>query len=266
MGPRFAGRTVIVTGAARGQGAAEARLFATEGANVVAADVLVNEGEKLADEIRAAGGTAIFVRLDVSRQDDWSDVEAQVRREFGALHVLVNNAGIALRRPSMQVTTLEDWNRVIGVNLTGPFLGIRTLSPLIRDSGGGAIVNTGSIAGVTGHFATAYSASKWGLRGLTKSSAMELADWSIRVNTVHPGIVITPIVDGSEDFVAAMEAMTPQGRAGSSEDMANIVAFLASDDAKFITGVDLAADGGFAELAAYRHVLKQVRAASAQRL
>jgi NAD(P)-dependent dehydrogenase (short-subunit alcohol dehydrogenase family) len=157
-----------------------------------------------------------FTALDVTSAEAWSDLEGRLRSQFGALHVPVNNAGIALRRPSMSAVALDDWNRVLAVNLTGPFLGIRTLAPLIRDSGGGAIVNTGSAAGVTGHFATAYTASKWGLRGLTKSAAMEFADWGIRVNAVHPGIVMTPIVKGSDDFVEAMEWMTPQGRAGSA--------------------------------------------------
>jgi 3alpha(or 20beta)-hydroxysteroid dehydrogenase len=266
MGPRFKGKTVVVTGGARGQGAAEARLFATEGANVVIADVLVDEGQALAEDLRASGGTALFASLDVTSAEGWTQLAGRLQKDVGALHILVNNAGIALRRPSMAAVTLEDWNRVLAVNLTGPFLGIRTLSPLIRDSGGGAIVNTGSAAGVTGHFATAYTASKWGLRGLTKSAAMELADWGIRVNAVHPGIVITPIVRGSDDFVAAMEWMTPQGRAGSSEDIANAVAFLASDESGFITGIDLTADGGFVELGAYRQVLKHVQSQPGRKL
>lgn len=266
MEPRFTDKTVVVTGGSRGQGEAEVRLFAAEGAHVIIADVLENDGEALAAELRRQGTKAVFVRLDVSQADQWSALADAVRREFGPLHVLVNNAGIALRRSSMLLTELEDWNRVIAVNLTGPFLGIRTLAPLIRDSGGGAVVNTGSAAGVTGHFATAYSASKWGLRGLTKSCAMEFADWNIRVNTVHPGIVRTPIVEGSEDFVEAMEWMTPQSKAGTSEDIANVVAFLASDESRFITGVDLMADGGFVELGAYRRVLRRVNEAPGKKL
>jgi 3alpha(or 20beta)-hydroxysteroid dehydrogenase len=232
----------------------------------VIGDVLEEEGRALAEEICSSGGTASFTALDVASEESWRALEARLRTEFGALHVLVNNAGIALRRPSMASISLDDWNRVLAVNLTGPFLGIRTLSPLIRESGGGAIVNTGSAAGVTGHFATAYAASKWGLRGLTKSAALQLADWGIRVNAVHPGIVITPIIDGSEDFVEAMEWMTPQGKAGCADDIAKAVAFMASGESRFITGVDLTADGGFVELGAYRRVLKRVQEAPGRKL
>ena len=199
-------------------------------------------------------------------ENEETPLRAKLQDDAGGLHVMVNNAGIALRRSSLLETALDDWNRVHAVNLTGPFLGLRILGPLIRDSGGGAVVNIGSAAGMTGHFAAAYSASKWGLRGLTKSAAMEFSDWRIRVNAVHPGIVETPIVKGSEDFVEAMEWMTPLGCSGQSDDIANAVLFLASDEARFITGIDLAADGGLTEFSTYRRVLKRVQEAPGRRI
>ena len=181
MDQKLAGKTALVTGASGGQGAAEARLFAEAGARVVLADVQDDPGEKRVQEIRDAGGDAVYRHLDVSREDDWQTVIDGIAADLGALHILVNNAGISLRGGCVTNTSLEHWNRVLSVNLTGPFLGIRTAAPLIRDSGGGAIVNTGSIAGMVGHFATAYSTAKWGIRGITKSAAMELLDWGIRV-------------------------------------------------------------------------------------
>lgn len=265
MSNRFVDKVVLVTGASGGQGAAEARLFATEGAKVIIADILDDQGAALAEEITAAGGQAVYHSLDVSSPSAWEGAATMIDDRFGALHVLVNNAGIALRRPFVE-TAVDDWNRVLAVNLTGPFLGIQTMAPIIRDSGGGAVVNTGSIAGMMGHFATAYSASKWGLRGLTKSAAMEFAKWNIRVNAIHPGIVTTPLVEGSDDFVEAMEWMTPLGRSASADEMASVVAFLASDDASFITGLDIAADGGFSELGAYRHVFERVKNSPQSRL
>jgi 3alpha(or 20beta)-hydroxysteroid dehydrogenase len=188
----FKNKTVLITGGSRGQGAAETRMFAGAGAQVVIADVLDAEGGALAQSIRAAGGRADYRRLDVANEQDWRDAVTFATATFGSLHVLVNNAGVSLRGVDLAHTSRADWDRVLAVNLTGPFLGIKAAAPVIRDSGGGSIVNIGSTAGINGHFAAAYSASKWGLRGLTKAAAMEYADWNIRVNAVHPSIVPTP--------------------------------------------------------------------------
>ena len=208
MPQNFTDKTVFITGGSRGQGAAEARLFAQAGARVVIADVLDAEGGALVQSIRADGGTADFRHLDVSSEQDWAAAMAFAKSAFGGLHVLVNNAGVSLRGVDLASTSRADWDRVLAVNLTGPFLGIQAAAPVIRDSGGGAIVNIGSTAGINGHFAAAYSASKWGLRGLTKAAAMEYADWNIRVNAVHPSIVPTPMVAGADKFVEAMEHVT----------------------------------------------------------
>ncbi len=260
MSGRLAGKAALITGASRGQGEAEARLFAAEGAHVLLCDVLDDEGEAVAEAMRNDGHTAHYQHLDVTDEADWHAAVEFAVREFGGLHVLVNNAGIGLRKPSMLDISREEWQRVLDVNLTGPFLGTRAAAPALRDSGGGAIVNIGSIAGVTGHFATAYTATKWGIRGLTKSAAMEFAPWNIRVNAVHPGIVDTAIVAGSDDFKEAMEWMTPQGRIAQPEEIATAVLFLASDEAGFVTGMDMAVDGGFASAGAYRQVLLRAMA------
>ena len=257
MADRLDGKVALITGASRGQGEAEARLFAGEGASVVLCDVLDDAGEAVARAIRDDGNSAAYRHLDVTQEADWQAAIDAAIAEFGGLHILVNNAGIGLRKPSMLDISRDDWQRVLDVNLTGPFLGTRAAAPAIRDSGGGAIVNIGSIAGMTGHFATAYSAAKWGIRGLTKSAAMEFAAWNIRVNAVHPGIVETPIIAGSDDFLEAMEWMTPLERAAQPDEIAAVVLFLASDEAAFVTGMDMAVDGGFLDAGAYRKVLQR---------
>ena len=257
MQQKFKNKTVLITGGSRGQGAAEARMFAAAGAHVVIADVLDDEGGALAQAIRAEGGTADYHRLDVSSEQDWRETVAFTMGKAGSLHVLVNNAGVSLRGVDLVNTTRADWDRVLAVNLTGPFLGIRTAAPVMRDSGGGAIVNIGSTAGINGHFAAAYSASKWGLRGLTKAAAMEYADWNIRVNAVHPSIVRTPMTEGADKFVEAMEYMSALKGSAPVEDIAHAVMFLASDEAGYLTGLDLPVDGGFTELGTYRQVWRR---------
>ena len=257
MEQKFKNKTVLITGGSRGQGAAEARMFAAAGAHVVIADVLDAEGGALVQAIRTAGGTAEYHRLDVSSEHDWRDAVTFAMGTFGSLHVLVNNAGVSLRGVDLANTSRTDWDRVLAVNLTGPFLGIRTAAPFIRDTGGGAIVNIGSTAGINGHFAAAYSASKWGLRGLTKAAAMEYADWNIRVNAVHPSIVRTPMTEGADKFVEAMEYMSALKGSAPVEDIAHAVMFLASDEAGYLTGLDLPVDGGFTELGTYRQVWRR---------
>ena len=257
MQQNFKNKTVLITGGSRGQGAAEARTFAGAGAQVVIADVLDAEGGALAQSIRVAGGLADYRRLDVANEQHWRDAVAFATATFGSLHVLVNNAGVSLRGVDLAHTSRADWDRLLAVNLTGPFLGIKAAAPVIRDSGGGSIVNIGSTAGINGHFAAAYSASKWGLRGLTKAAAMEYADWNIRVNAVHPSIVPTPMVEGADAFVEAMEYVTALNRSASLEDVAHAVMFLASDEAGYLTGLDLPVDGGFTELGVYRQVWRR---------
>ncbi|NMR18846.1 glucose 1-dehydrogenase [Cellulomonas fimi] len=236
---RFDGRVAIVTGGARGMGEAEVRRLVDEGASVVIGDVLVEEGQALADEL---GDKVVFVDLDVSDEMAWEKAVLAAHEAFGPVDVLVNNAGILAWGPIDQ-TDPETFRRVLDVNLTGAFLGIRAVAPDMKAAGKGAIVNISSAAGLVGmQNLPAYSASKWGLRGLTKSAAMDLGHSGIRVNSIHPGGVRTPMAAGADDPSAyAGQAVT---RIGEPEEIAAAVAFLASDEAANITGAELAVDGG----------------------
>lgn len=262
MERRLDGKVALITGSARGQGAAEAELFARHGARVVVTDVLREDGEAIAAAIRAAGGMAEFHFLDVTDAEQWNSVTASIQAEYGGLDILINNAGIN-RRQQLTAMAREDWNRLLDVNLTGPMLGIQACVPLLRQRGGGAIVNVGSLAGLMGHPTTGYSAAKWGLRGLTKSAALELAKYNIRVNAMHPGLVDTPILDRSSPFYRELSAMTPLGRAGRPEELAQVALFLASDESSFITGVDIPVDGGLCEFGTYHELWRRATQAAA---
>ena len=245
----LAGRMVVITGAARGQGAAEAEICVREGARVVGADILDDEGRALAERLTAAGpGTMEYRHLDVSSEAQWAELAAYLAAtapsSSGALHGLVNNAGIPYRARLADMD-LPGWERVIGVNLTGTMLGMRALAPLMPDHDGASIVNIGSIAGLTAHFALAYTAAKWGLRGLTKAVALELAPRGIRVNIVHPGPIETPILDDANPvFVQASIDQTLAGRAGQAQEVADVVVFLLSARASYLNGAEIPVDGG----------------------
>ncbi|WP_370249485.1 glucose 1-dehydrogenase [Nocardioides sp.] len=238
---RVAGKVALVTGASRGIGAACARALVAEGASVVLADVLDVEGEALAAELAAGhGGRALYVHLDVTDEEGWTAAVALAVESFGRLDVLVNNAGIA-NGGQLQRFKMDKWHQILDVNLTGPFLGMRAAADAMIAAGGGSIINNSSIEGLRGTpWAHGYVASKWGLRGLTKSVAMELAPHGIRVNSLHPGLIRTPITEGiPDDFIPI-----PLGRAGQPEDVASFVLFLASDESSFATGTEFVVDGG----------------------
>jgi len=240
---RFESRTVIVTGGARGMGASHARGFIAEGANVVIADVVDQEGQSLADEL---GGRAIFSRLDVTSEADWTATVTAAEHAFGPVSVLVNNAGI-VHFARIADTEPADWSRVIDINLTGTYLGIRALASSMRKAGGGAIVNISSGAGMSGAFGLgAYVASKWGVRGLTKTAALELARDKIRVNSIHPGATRTTMA--AQPDVEAVMAASVRGlaipRIAEPEELTRLVLFVASDEASFSTGSEFIADGG----------------------
>ncbi|WP_459617010.1 SDR family oxidoreductase [Bordetella sp. 2513F-2] len=242
---RFADKVVLVTGAGGGLGSAQAKVFAAAGASVVVADVAADRGEAVAEAIRRGGGHAGFIRLDVASAASWSLLVEYVTREFGSLHVLVNNAGI-VSRTGVSTIFLEEWQRVIDVNLTGPMLGIQALAPLIRDSGGGSIINISSTAGLAGHPGVAYSASKWGLRGITKSAALDLLSWGIRVNSVHPAQVSDTQMtsEATAGWRHANERVMPAGRAAETVEVAQAVLFLASDHSSYINASEIVVDGG----------------------
>ena len=240
---RFDNRTVIVTGGARGMGASFAHGFVAEGANVVIADVLEKEGRTLADEL---GKQAIFSRLDVTSDKDWEKTVAAAENAFGPVSVLINNAAIVRFGPIAE-TEPAAWRQVIDINLTGTFLGIRAIVPSMRKAGGGAIVNISAGAGMTAQFGLAsYVASKWAGRGLTKTAALELARDNIRVNSIHPGNVHTPMVGGSDAAAAGAGAVRDLAiaRIAEPEEITRLVLFVASDEASFSTGSEFIADGG----------------------
>jgi 3alpha(or 20beta)-hydroxysteroid dehydrogenase len=234
---RVDGKVVLISGGARNIGAASARLLVAEGAQVVIADLLDEEGTALAAEI---GDSARYIHLDVTQPEDWKSAVALAVTEFGKLNVLFNNAGIFNGAPINRFK-LEQWQQMLDVNLTGPFLGIRAATDAIISAGGGSIINTSSIEGLRGTpWAHGYVASKWGLTGLTKSVALELAPHGIRVNSIHPGRISTPATDQMpEDLIPI-----PLGRPGLAGEVATFVLFLASDESSFSTGSEFVVDGG----------------------
>jgi 3alpha(or 20beta)-hydroxysteroid dehydrogenase len=228
-------------------GAATARLFVAEGARVVIADVLDAEGEALARELGAA---AVFQHHDVASEEDWQRTIGTALARFGGIDVLVNNAGVLLMRGLLD-TSRADFERVLGINLVGAFLGIKAAAPKIMERGGGSIINVSSIDGLKGSNAvSAYSASKWGMRGLTKVAAMELGPRGVRVNSIHPGGIATPMttrVGQSPEVEAATRRFykgVPIGRVGQPEEVARVSLFLASEDASYMCGAEIAVDGG----------------------
>jgi 3alpha(or 20beta)-hydroxysteroid dehydrogenase len=236
---RLAGKVALISGAARGQGAAEARLFAAEGAQVVLGDVLDEEGQAVAAEI---GDAAAYTHLDVTDEAQWEAAVALAEERFGPVSVLVNNAGI-LHFQVVHKTDADDFDRIMRVNVRGVFLGIKAATPSLEKAGG-AIVNISSTAGLQGlPYVAAYVASKWAVRGLTKSAAIDLGHKAIRVNSVHPGGIDTPMVAGTSGDAPFYKRL-PVPRMGTPEEVAQAVLFLASDEAAYITGAELAVDGG----------------------
>lgn len=252
MAGRVAGKVALISGGASGLGAESGRRLAREGAKVMLTDLAADRGQAVADEITAAGGEAAFLVHDVTDEARWLEVIAATAARFGRLDVLVNSAGIGGGQPLLEAT-LESWRRVTAINLDGTFLGLRHAAPVMAEGGGGSIINLSSILGKVGlPGAAAYCASKGGVAMLTKAAALELAPAGVRVNSVHPGFIETPMVEeafrnannGNEmrDMVISRHAL---GRLGVPREIADAIVFLASDESSFMTGAELVVDGGY---------------------
>ena len=247
---RLEGKVAFISGGARGMGACEAQLFASEGARVAIGDVLEDEGRRLAAAIGEAGGECLFLPLDVTSQSQWESAIAAVVARFGRLDILVNNAGVGATNVKVEETEVADWDRVMDINAKGVFLGTRAAIPEMRKAGGGSIINISSQLGLAGvdNSSPQYQASKGAVRLLTKATAIQYAAEGIRANSVHPGPIETPMTEAGRADSTRYEitvARIPLGRYGQPEDVANGVLFLASDESSFMTGSELVIDGGW---------------------
>jgi NAD(P)-dependent dehydrogenase (short-subunit alcohol dehydrogenase family) len=254
---RLENKVALITGGYGGMGRASARIFAKEGAAVVIAGRNEERGTALAKEINDAGRRAHFVKLDVTDQGQWTAAVDECRKTFGAPHILMNIVGSNALSMLPEVD-LTEWNKIFEINVTGTLMGIQTCAPLMQESGGGSIVNIGSVAGITGNFSTGYSASKWALEGLSRSAAYVLADWGIRRNVIQPGFIETDMTQGmtSNPVVRKMSKKTMDNtillrRSGRADEIAYTALFLASDESSYITGTDIVVDGGWFSSAPY---------------
>ena len=240
---RVDGKVAIVTGAAQGMGEAFVRRLVKEGAKVVFTDVQKEKGEKIAQEL---GPNAKFIQHDVTSESDWAMVVSETEKAFGPITILVNNAGVCPALP-ISAHPIEDFKRTLDINLTAHLIGMKTVYPSMRGAGGGSIVNISSQSGfVGGPYMAAYTASKFGVRGLTKVAAVEFGPDNIRVNSVHPGVVLTPMTNAPDilPFLEAAAKNNPLGRIGKPDELANLVLYLASDESSYSTGSEFIADGG----------------------
>src|SRR5262245_44943268 len=243
------GKVGLISGGARGQGAAEARRFTEEGARVVFGDVRDAEGKAVEDAIRAAGGDAVYVHLDVADEADWRRAVETATSRYGRLDVLINNAGIVIPRVPIDQRTVEEWDRVMAVNARGVFLGTKHAIPAMRKTGGGSIVNISSVAGIgqSLHQEPAYAASKGAVRIFTKVTASQHAADKIRCNSVHPGPIDTEMLHSAMRDPAVLGRRlerVPLGRMGTIDEVVAVVLFLASDDSSYMTGSEIVVDGG----------------------
>ena len=246
---RLENKVAFISGGARGMGAAEAMLFAKEGAKVVIGDVLDEEGRRTEAAIHDLGGDCLYVHLDVTSEDNWNSAIAETTEKFGKLDILVNNAGV-VSLVGLEDISMDEWDRVMDINSKGVFLGTKAAIPELRKADGGSIVNISSISGIAGqsYISAVYNASKGAVRLFTKSTAIQYASEGIRANSVHPGPIDTPMTSfrqGDPDAEAASLARIPIGRTGKPDDIAYGVLYLASDESSFVTGTELVIDGGY---------------------
>lgn len=246
---RLSGKVAIITGAALGMGAAEAKLFASEGAKVVATDIQEGPLRQVIEEINAAGGEAVGLKHNVASEEEWKHIVQEAADRFGKVDILVNNAGISSTKTIADIEIAE-WNRVMDINLTGCVLGMKYCIPEMQKAGAGSVVNISSIGGIVGMAGSSpYTAAKGALRALSKSAAVEYAKQQIRVNSVHPGIIVTPMTEPSmKDAMPYYQTFTQLPYFGQPMDVAYGVLFLASDESRFMTGAELVIDGGWTAL------------------
>lgn len=251
MAGRLAGKSGIITGAARGQGAAEALMFAAEGAQLLVADILDESLGEVVEKLRTAGHKVAGRKLDVTQEDQWLEVVNDAEQQFGKIDFLINNAGI-LDTAGIEDTTRESWDRVLAVNQTGVWLGMKAVLPALKRTGGGSILNVSSIYGLVGSGgAAAYHATKGAVRLLSKTAAIEYAPEGIRVNSIHPGYIDTPMIrsgvpeEMQEQLGGMIAENVPLGRVGVPDDIAAGALYLTSDEASYITGAELVIDGGY---------------------
>jgi cyclopentanol dehydrogenase len=243
------GKVALISGGARGQGAVEAKTFAREGAKVVFGDIRDAEGKQVEADIRASGGDAVYVHLDVTSEEDWRHAVEEAVSRYGQLNILINNAGIVIPRVPIEERSVEEWDRVMAVNARGVFLGTKCAIPAMRRAGGGSIVNISSIAGIgqSLHQEPAYAASKGAVRIFTKVTASQYAQEKIRCNSVHPGPIDTDMLHHAMSDPEVLQrrlTRVPLGRMGAIDEVVAGVLFLASDDASYVTGSELVIDGG----------------------
>lgn len=251
---RLKNKVAIVTGSTSGIGLAIAKLFASEGAKVVVAARKEELAKKVVSEIKAEGGEATFIKLEVTDKEQWEDAVKQVKEMYSSLHILVNNAGTN-EMCALPHVDLDQWNKIMAINVTGPMMGIQACAPLMKESGGGSIVNISSLAGMQGTPGTAYTTSKWALRGLSASAAYGLSNWGIRSNVICPGFI------GNTNMTNAIEAQSGGqnplanfallGRSGETMELAQAALFFASDESSYVTGIDMPVDGGLYDAGVY---------------
>ena len=247
MAGRLEGKVAVISGGARGMGAAHARRMSREGAAVVFFDLLDDAGERVAEEIRSAGGRATYLHADVTRGEDWQEVYETAVREHSKVTTLVNNAGIIGSMLDAAEENEDAWQRVLNINQTGVFLGMKYAVPLMRRAGGGSIINISSIWGVSGVGGyLSYQATKGAVRMMTRSAALSYAKEGIRANNICPGLILTEMaIEEGEENNAALLALTPMGRGADPDEVSGAVVFLASDDSGYVTGTEIAVDGGY---------------------
>jgi 3alpha(or 20beta)-hydroxysteroid dehydrogenase len=256
----LAGHIVVITGGAQGQGAAEALMVASAGATAVVTDILDAEAMRLVEDIRELGLTAVYRHLDVTSQDDWTQCAEWLRTDYGHVDGLVNNAGTLSAGRVGEAATVAEWDRVMAVNVKGPLLAMTALTPLM--GAGASIINVGSSAGLTAHYRVAYTASKWALRGLARCAALELGPRGIRVNTILPGMIDTPMTAHLASVAKQAQLdETPLGRAGTVDDVAAVVRFLLSAESAFLCGAEISVDGGFTSHGGVKSISDAARAA-----